>query len=97
MQSWVPDIAGDAGPKYLAIAAALKRDIEQGRLLAGERLPPQRALADQLSIDLSTVTKAYNEVRRLGLIEGDGRLGSFIRGVADDRAGIGGRRSRTPA
>lgn len=86
MQSWLPDLAGDAGPKYLAIAAALTRDIEQGRLLAGERLPPQRVLAEQLSIDLTTVTKAYNEVRRIGLIEGDGRLGSFVRGVADDRA-----------
>lgn len=79
MQNWLPDLAARLGPKYLAIAAALTHDIETGRLRPGDRLPPQRSLAQSLSIDLTTVTKAYNEVRRLGLIEGGGRLGSFVR------------------
>lgn len=79
MQSWLPDIAAGSGPIYLAIANALSRDIEGGILRPGDRLPPQRALAEALAIDLTTVTKAYNEVRRLGLIEGGGRRGSFVR------------------
>ena len=70
MRFWSPDLSAHSGPKYQAIAAALLRDIEMGRLQAGDRLPPQRTLAETLSVDLTTVTKAYNEVRRLGLIEG---------------------------
>jgi DNA-binding transcriptional MocR family regulator len=78
MQSWLPDLSSNTRPKYLAIAEALARDIEAGQLKPGARLPPQRVLAEQLSIDLTTVTKAYNEVRRRGLIEGGGRRGSFV-------------------
>lgn len=79
MQSWTPDIAAAPGPKYLAIAEALARDVRAGRLATGERLPPQRALAEALGVDLTTVTRAYGEAQRLGLIEGDGRRGSFVR------------------
>ena len=79
MQSWTPDIVGTGGPKYLAIAKAMMQDIKAGRLIAGARLPPQRVLADALDIDLTTVTRAYGEAQRLGLIESDGRRGSFVR------------------
>ncbi|HWK35180.1 PLP-dependent aminotransferase family protein [Sphingomonas sp.] len=86
MQNWTPDLSREDGPKYLAIAAALTRDIHGGALRPGDRLPPQRTLAERLSVDLTTVTKAYNEVRRSGLIEGGGRRGSFVRGAAADEA-----------
>ena len=80
MQYWNPDLSDLTGPKYAAIAAALSRDITRGVLRPGDRLPPQRLLAEQLGIDLTTVTKAYNAVRHAGLIEGGGRLGSFVCG-----------------
>lgn len=79
MQIWVPDIGSFSGPKYLAIAEALARDIESGALGAGVRLPPQRTLAGALGVDLTTITRAYGEAQKLGLIEGDGRRGSFVR------------------
>lgn len=79
IQTWVPDIRGAAGPKYLSIQTALARDIEEGRLKPGDRLPPQRELAQALGVDLTTVTRAYAEARRLGLIDADGRRGSFVR------------------
>ena len=79
MQQWQPDLASAAGPKYLAIADALARDIGAGILPAGARLPPQRSLAEALGVDLTTVTRAYGEAQRLGLIEGEGRRGSFVR------------------
>lgn len=79
MQSWNPDIRAAKGPKYLAIAQALSDDIEAGILAAGDRLPPQRTLAEALGLDLTTVTRAYGEAQRLGLIEGSGRRGSFVR------------------
>ncbi|WP_068079445.1 aminotransferase-like domain-containing protein [Novosphingobium rosa] len=79
MQDWNPDIRAAKGPKYLAIAQALSRDIETGILAPGDRLPPQRSLAETLGLDLTTVTRAYGEAQRLGLIEGSGRRGSFVR------------------
>ncbi|WP_076071010.1 PLP-dependent aminotransferase family protein [Sphingomonas montana] len=78
MHDWMPDLAEGTGPKYVAIAGALVRDIERGVLRPGDRLPPQRVLAERLGIDLTTVTKAYNDVRRRGLMEGGGRRGSFV-------------------
>ncbi len=82
MGSWSPTIAGDPGPKYLAIVRALAEDIRAGRLTPGMRLPPQRALAKCLDVDLTTVTRAFNEARRAGLIEAAAGRGSFVRGLA---------------
>lgn len=79
MESWSPTIAGDAGPKYLAIVKALADDIRAGRLPPGVRLPPQRALAKHLNVDLTTVTRAFNEARRSGLIDATAGRGSFVR------------------
>lgn len=80
MESWSPTIAGDAGPKYLAIVRALAEDIRAGRLPPGVRLPPQRVLAKHLNVDLTTVTRAFNEARRTGLIDAAAGRGSFVRG-----------------
>ncbi|OCC25690.1 hypothetical protein MB02_01670 [Croceicoccus estronivorus] len=79
MEAWRPDIAGLRGPKYRAIADALADAVERGTLRDGDRLPPQRELALQLGIDLTTVTRAYELARQRGLIEARGRAGSFIR------------------
>lgn len=88
MQGWNPDIGRTLGPKYLAIAEAIARDIEAGILNAGDRLPPQRMLAELLGVDLTTITRAYGEAQRRGLVEGDGRRGSFVRRTTVEPAGI---------
>ncbi|MDT3381833.1 PLP-dependent aminotransferase family protein [Labrys neptuniae] len=75
---WLPaELARDA-PKYLAIAQALSADIRSGRLAAGVQLPPQRQLAKALGVDLTTVTRAFNEVRRAGLVEGNTKRGTIV-------------------
>ncbi|MET0238735.1 MAG: PLP-dependent aminotransferase family protein [Sphingobium sp.] len=79
IQTWLPLIAGHPGPKYLAIVQAVEEAVCLGTLTAGERLPPQRELARALSVDLTTVTRAYGMLRDGGLLEGSGRLGSYIR------------------
>ncbi len=79
MQNWVPVIAADNAPKYAAIADAIAGAIRTGDLRPGERLPPQRDLARELGVDLTTVTRAYGLARDAGLIEGAGKLGSFVR------------------
>jgi DNA-binding transcriptional MocR family regulator len=82
MQSWVDRIDGQDGPKYLAIADAIEAAVRTGELRPGERLPPQRALASTLGVDLTTVTRAYTMAREAGMIEGAGRLGSYVRNSA---------------
>lgn len=76
--SWTRDIRGAAGPKYKAVTAAIAAAVASGELRRGDRLPPQRELAAQLGIDLTTVTKAYDLARQRGLIVARGRAGSFI-------------------
>ena len=83
MQNWLPRLDGHNGPKYLAIADAIEQAVRTGALRPGERLPPQRDLAAQLEVDLTTVTRAYGIARDAGLIEGAGRLGSYVRNGAD--------------
>lgn len=91
--SWVPRVSKGAGPVYLAIADALAEDILSGKLPRGTRLPPQRTLADALHIDLTTVTRAYAEGRKRGLIEGKVGQGTYVRSktltsVPAERGGI---------
>ncbi len=49
-----------------------------GSLKPGDRLPPQRQLAAQLRVDLTTVTRAYDEARRRHLLEGRGARGTYV-------------------
>ena len=77
--SWMPRIGQDGGPLYLAIADAISSDIAAGRLNPGTRLPPQRALAEALGIDFTTVTRAYAEAGRRGLVEGRVGQGTYVR------------------
>jgi DNA-binding transcriptional MocR family regulator len=77
--SWSPLLKGRDGPLYLAIANAIAADVEGGRLLPGALLPAQRALADVLNIDFTTVTRAYAEARKRGLVEGRVGHGTYVR------------------
>ncbi len=77
---WNPDIDQPQGPLYLAIADAIASDVLAGRLAAGERLPTQRLLADQLNVALTTVTRGYAEAERRGLVRGEVGRGTFVCG-----------------
>ena len=68
-----------SGPIYQAIADAIGREIEAGRLKPGSRLPTQRVLARQLGVTLTTVTRAYVEAQRRGLLSGEVGRGTFVR------------------
>ena len=88
MLSWMPQLKNGSGPKYLAIAEALLADVQSGRLKPGHRLPPQRQLAKELGVDLTTVTRAFNEARRMGLIEANTGRGSYVRGKAPEQDNV---------
>ncbi|MBZ6078497.1 PLP-dependent aminotransferase family protein [Microvirga puerhi] len=83
--SWMPQIKSAGGPKFRAIAEALRADIWAGRLKPGDRLPAQRALAKELGVDLTTITRAFNEAHRMGLIDANAGRGSFVRGQAPNQ------------
>ena len=76
--SWTPVLKGRDGPVYLAIADAIASDVEEGRLMPGTRLPAQRALAEILDIDFTTVTRAYAEAHKRGLVEGRVGHGTYV-------------------
>lgn len=75
---WLPRLAARGGPRFLQIADALQAAVEEGSLKPGDRLPTQRQLAAQLGVDLTTVTRAYDEVRRRNLLEGRGARGTYV-------------------
>lgn len=76
---WTPWIMDGARMKYLGVVEALEGDIRSGKLGSGERLPAQRSIAEALAVDLSTVTRAFNEARRRGLVAAQAGRGTFVR------------------
>src|SRR5882672_9106414 len=75
---WIPTLEDHSGPAYEGIVDALAADVASGRLHRGDRLPTHRALAQALGLDLTTVTRAYNEARRRGLTEARVGQGTFV-------------------
>jgi DNA-binding transcriptional MocR family regulator len=63
----------------------MQRDVLLGRLRPGERLPTHRDLADRLGINVSTVTRAYREAERRGLLSATVGRGTFV--TADPASG----------
>jgi DNA-binding transcriptional MocR family regulator len=91
MTGWLPDLAQHRGPRYRAIADALAADISSGRLTSGQRLPTHRDLAYQLHVTVGTVSRAYAEAERRGLIGGEIGRGTFVRArgeIAASPAGL---------
>ncbi len=75
---WKPNPSKLTSPKYLSIATALEEDIQTGRLVEGDRLPPQRELAFQLGVTLGTITRAYAEAERRKLVRGETGRGTYV-------------------
>ena len=76
--AWVTPFVQHGGPRYLQIADMLERALSEGRLRPGDRLLPQRRLAELLRVDLTTVTRAYDEAKRRNLLEGHGARGTYV-------------------
>jgi DNA-binding transcriptional MocR family regulator len=75
------DLAGRPGPKYRAIADILAARIADGSLPAGAQLPTHRDLAWKLGVTIGTVSRAYAEMARRGLLSGEIGRGSFVRDI----------------
>lgn len=80
---WVPRIEDRSGTRYRAIADSLADDMARNRLSPGTRLPTHRALAEALGVTIGTVSRAYAEAERRGLVEATVGRGTFVRGAAE--------------
>ena len=76
--SWKPDLSNVSVPLYIAIADQLQRDIIEGKLAPGTKLPPQRELADFLDVNLSTISRAFKLCGQKGLIYASIGSGTFV-------------------
>ena len=83
---WPLRLARGSGPRYRQIADLIERAVAENRLQPGDRLPPQRGLAQRLGIDLTTVTRGYNEAGLRGLLDPRGAAGTFISRRAEPAA-----------
>lgn len=73
-------------PIYLQIVELLVRDIAAGRLIDGERLPPERDMAAKLGIAVGTLRKALAELEARGLLERLQGSGNYVRAVSDPKS-----------
>lgn len=78
MSNWTPDLSASHGPIYRAIAVDLAAAVAAGTLPPGARLPTQRDLAAQLGVSVQTVSQAYAEAERQGLVIGRVGRGTFV-------------------
>ncbi|MCM1056558.1 MAG: PLP-dependent aminotransferase family protein [Firmicutes bacterium] len=66
------------GRLYEQIYEHIRKEIRDGKLLAGERLPSTRSLAEYLQVARSTVDYAYGQLQAEGYIEARPCRGYFV-------------------
>lgn len=91
MTNWQPDLEKRHNARYLAIADALEEDVSAGRLPPGARLPTHRDLAWRLGVTVGTVSRAYAEAERRGLVSGEVGRGTYVRDRGAPQAFFGPR------
>ncbi|EQK42862.1 GntR family transcriptional regulator [Paraclostridium bifermentans] len=72
-------------PIYIQIREEVIKSIANGELEIYESLPSVRSLADEIGINLHTVSKAYNLLKDEGYISIDRRKGAVINNLPIDK------------
>ena len=85
----VDDQAFELGPIkstriYEEIVRQVKQLIAEGRLKTGDRLPPERELAEKFVVSRTSVREALRALESLGFIEIRAGEGTFVREVSVD-------------
>ena len=66
-------------PAYRSLAQGIAAAIDAGSLRPGDRLPAHRDLAWRLALSVQTVSRAYEELIRADLVQGEVGRGSFVK------------------
>jgi DNA-binding LacI/PurR family transcriptional regulator len=66
-------------PKYRQVFAALRRDIQSGRLKTGDRLPSEADLGRTFGASRITVGRAVRDLQTAGLVERRAGSGTYVR------------------
>jgi GntR family transcriptional regulator len=74
-------------PIYMQTAEMLIREVSSGRLIDGDKLPPERDMAADLGIAVGTLRKALDDLEAKGFLERVQGSGNYIR-HNPDAAGI---------
>ncbi len=75
---------------YEEVAERIKRQIENGELRPGDKLPSARELSEFYHVGRSTVREALSALKAMGLVEIRHGEGSYVRGSADHPAELPG-------
>ena len=73
-------------PLHRQIVDQIRHLVATGRFSPGQRLPPVRALAAQLGVNINTVARSYLELERAGVVSSAVGRGTFVAEGAADRA-----------
>lgn len=84
MTIWPPAPGDLKRPAYRSLAKALSQAIEDGIFRPGDRLPTHRELAYDLGLSVQTVSRAYDELTRIGIIAGEVGRGSFVHAASGE-------------
>ena len=68
-----------ASPAYQQIADQIVGLVTQGTLAPGDCLPTIHELAAQADVNPNTVVRAFQELEKLGIVEGRPGRGTFLR------------------
>jgi GntR family transcriptional regulator, arabinose operon transcriptional repressor len=75
------DSTGDdrsGAPRYHAVTEALRREMAEGRLAAGVKLPALRELAEQYQVSTNTIRQAIRVLEREGCLYHVRDVGAFV-------------------
>ncbi|RON20630.1 GntR family transcriptional regulator [Pseudomonas brassicacearum] len=86
-------LANGVGVKYKRLADAVEKAIAEGVIEAGSKLPPHRLLADSLGVTIGTISRAYGELERVGLVVARVGDGTYVRQRGMERPRDGGFRN----
>lgn len=75
--------SGRETPLYEQIYLAIRREIEDGKISCGEKLPSTRLLAGNLAVSRFTVDQAYEQLVSEGYIESRPGSGYYVCDLAD--------------
>src|SRR5215468_8186916 len=78
MNEWYSDWLLRRGEVSSSLADTLEQAIRSGRLPTGAQLPTHRDLSKRLGVAVSTVSRAYAEATRRGLIDATVGRGTFV-------------------